>query len=171
VNGGGVRTTIPLDGMSRREITVANVYEMFPFSNTTYVYDLTYADLLKVLQYSMTSAGSSLFSGMVGIDCHFHNYSLTSLVKDGTVIYKDNKWTGDWASRSVTLAVSEYLATTQREDSYTGQKNPLIEWNGTSRLKSSYLVDNENAILVLKEEASASGGHLYIDTATHFIEE
>ena len=32
-----------------------------------------------------------------------------------------------------------------------------------------YGFDNENAVRVLREEAAASGGHLFIDTATHFI--
>jgi hypothetical protein len=69
----------------------------------------------------------------------------------------------------VTLAVSEYLATNQRVDSYTGLTNPLLEWNETPRLLFNELVDNENAILVLREEAAASGGLLSIDTATHYI--
>lgn len=169
VNGGGVRTQFPLDGQSRRNITVANIYEMFPFNNLTYVYKLTYEELLRVLEYSVTSAGESLFTSMTGIDCYFSNYAVSSLRKDGTVIYEKKKWTGDWASRTVTLAVSEYLATNQRVDSYTGLTNPLLEWNETPRLLFNELVDNENAILVLREEAAASGGLLSIDTATHYI--
>ena len=169
VNGGGVRTQFPLEGQSRRNITVANIYEMFPFNNLTYVYKLTYEELLRVLEYSVTSAGESLFTSMTGIDCYFSNYAVSSLRKDGTVIYEKKRWTGDWASRTVTLAVSEYLATNQRVDSYTGLTNPLLEWNETPRLLFNELVDNENAILVLREEAAASGGLLSIDTATHYI--
>ncbi|MBO7070221.1 MAG: bifunctional metallophosphatase/5'-nucleotidase, partial [Bacteroidales bacterium] len=37
VNGGGVRTSFPLNGQSRRNITVSNVFEIFPFNNTTYI--------------------------------------------------------------------------------------------------------------------------------------
>jgi 2',3'-cyclic-nucleotide 2'-phosphodiesterase (5'-nucleotidase family) len=177
VNGGGVRTYISLNGQSRRDITVANVYEMFPFNNTTYVYRLTYQELLRVFEYSMTSGGESLFTSMTGIDCYFtqKDYgtyttsAVHSLKKDGTVIYENGQWTGDWASRSITLAVSEYLATNQRVDYYTNLENPLLEWNETSRLLYNDLVDNENAIRVLREEAASSGGHLYIDTAPHFI--
>lgn len=177
VNGGGVRTYISLNGQSRRDITVANVYEMFPFNNTTYVYRLTYQELLRVFEYSMTSGGESLFTAMTGIDCYFTqtdygSYTTSavySLEKDGTVIYENGQWAGDWASRSVTLAVSEYLATNQRVDYYTNLENPLLEWNETSRLLYNDLVDNENAIRVLRSEAAASGGHLYIDTAPHFI--
>ena len=177
VNGGGVRTYITLDGQSRRDITVANVYEMFPFSNTTYVYRLTYDELLRVFEYSMTSGGESLFTSMTGIDCYYtvtdHGSYTTSAVhslkKDGTLIYEKGKWTGDWASRSVILSVSEYLATNQRVDYYTDLSNPLIDWNGTSRLLYNDLVDNESAIRILKEEAAVSGGLLSIDSATHYI--
>ena len=171
VNGGGVRTRFPLNGQPRRDITVANVYEMFPFNNTIYIYNITYAELLSLLRYSLTSGGSSLFTSMTGVDCHFANGTVLSLVKDGVVIYQNKKWTGDWSSRSLTLAVSEYLATTQRVDYGTGLPNPLIEWNETSRLLSNDLVDAENAVRVLRREASASGGHLYIDSATHYIQE
>ncbi|MCR5408439.1 MAG: 5'-nucleotidase C-terminal domain-containing protein [Bacteroidales bacterium] len=177
VNGGGVRTSLPLNGQSRRDITVANVYEMFPFNNPTYVYSITYAELLQVLDYSMTSGGESLFSRMTGIDCYFTaedhgtytTYAVKSLAKDGTVIYQNGTWTGDWASRKLVLAVSEYLAITERTDYYTNLPNPLIEWNSTPRLLANDLVDNENAVRVLRAEASASGGHLYVDTAAHFI--
>lgn len=177
VNGGGIRTNFPLNGASSRNITVANVYEMFPFSNAIYVYRLTYAELLAVFEFAMTSGGEGLFSRMTGIDCYYtetshgsySTYSVHSLRKDGTVIYQGGKWTGDWASRSVTLAVGEYLATYERTDYYTGLPNPLVGWNQTDRLVGNSLVDNDNAVLVLRSEAAASGGLLRIDTAPHFI--
>lgn len=177
VNGGGIRTSFPLDGQSRREITVANVYEMFPFGNPTYVYDITYAELLQVFQYSMTSGGQSLFTMMTGVDCYFteedhgsySTYAVRSLVKDGTVIYQKGSWTGDWASRRLRLAVSEYLAVTERTDYYTDIANPLVGWNSTPRLVSSDQVDNQAAVRVLRAESTSSGGLLYIDTKAHYM--
>ena len=169
VNGGGVRTSFPLNGQSRRNITVSNVFEIFPFQNTTYIYRITYADLLELFKYSMTSAGESLLTSMTGIDCYYtENNTVQSLRKDGTVIYQNGTWTGDWASRELTLAVSEYLATTERTDYYTDIANPLLEWNETSRLINHELIDDENAIRILRAEAAASGGLLYIDTSPHF---
>ena len=176
VNSGGVRTTFPLNGAATRDITVANVYEIFPFNNIVYVYDLSYAELLQVFEYSMTSGGRSLYTYMTGLDCRYTvtdygEYTTSevySLSKDGVVIYQAGKWTGDWADRRVTLAVSEYVATTARTDYYTNLPNPLIVWNLTSRLISSDMVDNENAIRVLRAEAAASGGLLSIDLDTHF---
>ncbi|MCR5351558.1 MAG: 5'-nucleotidase C-terminal domain-containing protein [Bacteroidales bacterium] len=169
VNSGGVRTSIPLDGQTRRDITVANIYEMFPFNNTTYVYQITYEDLLRLLEYAMTDRGQGLFSFMTGIDCYYRNGAVVSLVKDGATIYQNRKWVDDWASRSLLLSVSEFLATSARTDGQTGKTNPLLLWNRTPRLLSSDRVDNESAILVLKEEAAASGGHLFVDTEPHFI--
>ncbi|MCR5017915.1 MAG: 5'-nucleotidase C-terminal domain-containing protein [Bacteroidales bacterium] len=174
VNSGGVRTSFPLNGMSQRNITVSNVFEIFPFGNTTYIYRITYADLLELFKYAMTSGGGSLFSYMTGINCYYTgsngSYSVKSLRKDdGTLIYHNGNWTEDWASRELTLAVSEYLATTERTDYYTGRDNPLLQWNETDFLVNSDLVDNENAIRVLRAEAAASGGLLSIDTSAHFI--
>ena len=175
VNSGGVRTAFPLNGQPRRDITVADVYEMFPFNNTTYVYRITYAELLQLLEYSMTSRGQSLFSFMTGIDCHYSGqsspYRVRSLEKDGEVFYRDGEWIGGRASETVILAVSEFLATTQRVDGPTGLGNPLPEWNKSSRLIERNLVDNENAIRVLKAEAALSGGRLRIDTSPHFIKD
>ena len=177
VNAGGIRTAFPLEGKPSRNITVANVFELFPFSNATYVYRITYTDLLRLLEYAMTSGGESLFSRMTGIDCYYteinhgsySTYAVQSLRKDGTVIYQNGNWTGGWASRSLTLAVSEYLAITERTDYYTNLPNPLIGWNSTERLLSCDLVDNVCAVGVLRAEAAASGGLLSIDTKPHFI--
>lgn len=79
------------------------------------------------------------------------------------------QWTADWKSRTLILAVSEYLATSVRTDRDTQLENPLPEWNNTARLLSNSDVDNENAVRVLREEAKASGGHLYIDNKPYFI--
>ena len=174
VNSGGVRTTFPLNGKPRRDITVADIYEMFPFGNATYVYSITYAELLQLLEYSLTGSGQSLFSFMTGINCCYTGasspYTVQSLEKDGTIIYRDGEWTSGWASKNVVLAVSEFLATTQRVDGTAGLSNPLLEWNDSPRLLSRGLVDNENAVRVLREEAALSGGKLHVDTAPHFIQ-
>lgn len=183
VNKGSVRTYFSLNGHPRRDITVSNVYDIFPFGNSIYVYQLTYAELLRIFEYAMTSRGQSIFSCMTGLDCHFsqseeklnasgkpyRKYAVLSLVKDGVTIYRDGRWTGNWASRTLTLAVSDYIATTQREDTYNHLVNPLPEWNDTPRLKSNNLVDNESAIKVLRAEAAGAGGHLTLDTVPHFI--
>lgn len=175
VNNGGVRTSFPLDGAAQRNITVSNVYEMFPFDNLIYVYELTYADFLMLMEYAMTIQGAMLLSRMVGIDCYLtvnadESYTLHSLVKDGTTVYADGQWTGGWANRTLRVAVSQFVATSDRVDKSTGLHNPLIAWNDTPRLKSKSRVDNENAVRILTEEAHRHGGLLTVDVAPHFIE-
>ena len=177
INAGGIRTSIPLGGSPQRNITVADIYEIFPFGNHIYVYDISWAELLQVFEYSMTSGGSSMFSYMTGVDCRFTStdhgtystYAVRSLSKDGILVYDQGRWTDDWADRRVRIATSEYLATTERTDYYTDIPNPLPLWNGTSRLVDCSLVDNESAVRVLRAEAAASGGRLEIDTAPHMI--
>lgn len=174
VNNGGVRTAFPLHGAKTRDITVSNIYEMFPFNNLIYVYELTYADLLQLMEYSMTKSGAMLLSRMVGIDCYItvnagESYTLRSLVKDGTTIYADGHWTDGWADRTVRVAVSQFVATGDRVDKATGLHNPLVKWNDTPRLKSKDHVDNESAVRILTEEAQRNNGLITVDVAPHFI--
>ena len=182
LNSTSIRTYFSLDGQPSRNITVANVYDMFPFGNPIYVFRITYAELLQLFEYSMTGSGKILLTQMTGIDCHFtgtehtssagstyYEYAVHSLVKNGTTIYQNGQWTSDWPSRTLTVAVSEYVATTDREDRYTHLHNPFVEWCKTSRLISNNLIDNENAISVLTAEAEANNGLLSIDTRPHFI--
>ena len=174
VNNGGVRTAFPLHGAKTRDITVSNIYEMFPFDNLIYVYEITYADLLQLMEYAMTKTGAMLLSRMVGIDCYItvnadESYTLRSMVKDGTTIYADGRWTEGWPERTVRVAVSQFVATGDRVDKATGRHNPLVKWNNTARLKSKDHVDNENAVHILTEEARRNNGLISIDTAPHFI--
>ncbi len=178
VNAGGIRTSYQLESAERKDITVANVYEMFPFDNLVYVYELTYDDLLRVFNYAMTADGKTIVSMVTGIDCYFTGkkkdkgktlYAVKSLVKDGTTIFADGVWAEGWQNRTVTVAIQVYMATTDRVDNRTGMHNPFVGWNPTERLKSQSLVDNENAVRVLKEEAARNGGHLHVDTTPHLI--
>ena len=182
LNRTSIRTHFPLDGQPTRNITVSNIYDMFPFGNQIYVFRITYAELLQLFEYSMTSSGKILLTQMTGIDCHFtstektsssgstyHQYAVHTLVKDGTTIYQEGKWTSDWPSRSLTVATTSYVATTDREDHHTHLHNPLVEWCETPRLIANDLIDNENALRVLTAEAETNNGLLSIDTRPHFI--
>ena len=178
VNAGGIRTAFTLDGAEKMDITVANIYEMFPFDNLVYVYEITYEDLLRVFNYAMTADGKTIVSMVTGIDCYFTSqknekgknlYAVKSLVKDGTTIFADGMWTEGWQNRTVTVAVQVYMATTDRVDNRTQMHNPFVQWNTTDRLKSQSQIDNENAVRILKDESSQNAGHLHLDTTTHLI--
>jgi len=182
INSTGVRKYFTLGSASQRNITVADVYEMFPFDNLVYVFNLTYEDLLTVFEYSMTSNGKNLISRVSGIDCEFTKeqkysvnnkpyteYAVYAIKKDGVTIWQEGVWTEGWKDRTLKVALGEFLVVTERDDSYSGKKNPFNEWKDTDRLITADLVDNEGAVRVLKEEASANGGHLSLDKAPHFI--
>lgn len=52
-------------------MTLSDLYTLFPFSNRIYCFELTYEELLKLLDYAMTESGAGLFSLMTGIDCYY----------------------------------------------------------------------------------------------------
>ena len=182
VNSGGVRTSFVLNGAPTRDITISNIYDIFPFGNNLYLYQITYAELLQLFDYALTNGGHGLLSRVTGIDCYFtkkenvsdkdnnyYTYAVHSLVKDGITIYENGTWTDDWASRTLKVVTNNFTATTDRVDSYTNMHNPMVSWNDTPRLIISNIVDNENALRVLKAEAVANEGLLSIDAKPHFI--
>ena len=159
-NNGGIRTSFPIpDGQEYRTITASDIYTISPFCNAIYKYELTYAELLEVLEYSQ-AGGRSLGLRMSGIDCYLSNGTVNALVMNGELIYQNGEWVDDWAEKTVTVATNEYVATSN---------TPFKTWNSTDKLVSFDTVDNEGAIAALKEEAAASGGYLYVDPNPHFI--
>ena len=168
INSGGIRAdfTIPA-GEDKRVITVADVYTMLPFDNKIYCFELTYPEFLTLLQYSLTRSGRTLLSYMYGVDCYFTGLTVNAIVKDGAPIYVDGKWQNGAENGKIKVAVSEFIATSDRVSD--GMSNPLCSWVNTDRLISSHTTDNEGALDVLKGEAEKSGGPLYIDTKPHCI--
>ncbi len=167
VNSGGVRTEFRTGSGGTREITASDVYELFPFSNKVYCYELTGEELLMLFRYSLADGGSSLLSRMTGIDCYYSGTSVNALVLDGEPLYAYGRWAPGAQTRKFRVAVSDYVATSNRNNG--GMDNPLIAWSDTARLVSSELVDNEAALAVLRAEAAENGGQLYIDTHSYYI--
>ena len=169
VNAGGIRMDITLlEGQEKRGITRSDIYAMFPFENALYCYELTYEDLLTLLQYSLTDNGRRVFSRIDGIDCYFSEEKVNAIVTaDGETVYANGEWKDDWRERTLLVCVSEYLATTDRPSGDV--HNPLLEWNETERLLSSDTIDIEAALALLSDEAANNGGHLFIDERPHYI--
>ena len=167
VNRGGIRTefTIP-EGAEKLNITLSDVYMMFPFGNPVYRYDVTYADLLEAVRYSLTSNGKGLLTYVTGIDIYYEGATVNALVKDGTLIYQNGEWVDGWDEKTVSIAVDEYVATNNRESEIG--PNPLIAWNDTEKLVSGLTIDNEGALKVLREESQQNDGYLYIDAQQHY---
>ena len=168
INKGGLRAEFKIpEGASERNITVSDIYTMFPFGEPIYRYEVTYDELLDAVEYSLTSGGKGLLSYVTGIDTYYEGKTVNALVKDGTLIYQNGEWIDGWDKKSVSIATNEYTATNNRVTD--GISNPMVEWNETDKLVSDLLVDNENAVNVLREESEENGGYLYIDDKPHYI--
>ena len=167
-NVGGLRKDIVVDG-DRRIIKASDVYEMFPFDETLYVYEITYEELLEALKYSLTKQGKTLLSRISGIKCYFTGESVNAIeTADGNVIYVDGKWKGDWKDRKLRLAASEYVATTQRET--VDARNPLCDWNNTDKLLENNRIITDIAFEVLRKESAENNGHLVIEDTAYYLE-
>lgn len=180
-NAGGLRANLMIpEGEDRRIITLKDMYDMLPFDDGLYCYELTYEELLEVFKYSLTGRGRALMTLMCGMDCYFiedpnddrsdgrkyRRNILDALVKDGELIYRDGKWKDGWKDRKVKLVVSEFTALTDRESE--GLHNPLCGYNETDHL-ISYDTPTRNTVLeVLTREAEENGGLMRIDTEPHF---
>lgn len=71
VNAHGLRTDFLPSDNGRKYISVADVFRIYPFDNTIYLYELSYDEFITVLSYAMTEEGSGLLTNMTGIDCYY----------------------------------------------------------------------------------------------------
>ena len=155
-NTGGIRTSFYVNG-GRRTITKGDIYTIAPFGNLLYVYEVTYAQLLELLEYG-TYSGLKL--RMSGIDCYYSGRSVTALVEDGVCIYKDGKWLNGMQTEKIRVSANEFIA--------TSSGTPFYELNSTC-LVDHTMVDNESFIRVLEQERDNGDGFLYVDPNPHYI--
>ena len=169
VNSGGLRVEFPVDSVKgERNISLSDIYTMFPFDNRIYLFELTYEDLLTALEYGLSSAGSRLVSEVSGVSCYYSGNEVNAIVnRDGEVVYAYGTWKNDWRTRTLTVSVNEYIVSTNRTEG--NLSNPFCTWKNTDRLLACDEIDNVVAKEVLELEAGANGGYLSIDTEPHFI--
>ena len=169
INGGGVRTGFPLeDGAPFRNITVSDVYTMFPFGNRICGLELTWEEVLELLTYSLADKETrALITVVSGLDCYFTDTEVNAIVCDGRTIYANGTWYASPEER-VRVAVSDYLTTS--DVVVGGKSNPLIAWAASDRLVEMAEVDSEAALEVLRAEAAAGDGRLVVDGVTHYVE-
>lgn len=170
VNRGGVRYDFNIpEGESKKDVSLGELYSTYPFGDELYKYEITYDDLFTILSYSLKDEDKKSITSLTGIiDCYYIGEEIQALVKDGELIYYHGEWIGDWKDKTLFLATNDFVATSELE--FQGIRNPLIEWNKTSRLVEHDKIDIDCAIEILVEEAIANDGLLYIDTKPHFIE-
>lgn len=180
INRYGIRYSLYIDeGEDRRTVTKLDLFTMLPFDDRMYVYEITYAELLDVFDFSMNGRGYSLLTCMSGIDCYFKDdpeddgsrgYMDTvvdALVKDGDPIYHDGEWKDGWENKKLKIVVPDFAA--EAENNNGGTENPFLKYNETDRLISRDRYLRNSVIEVLEDEAAANEGHLNVDTKPHFI--
>ena len=155
-NTGGIRTSFYVNG-GRRTITKGDIYTIAPFGNLLYVYEVTYAQLLELLEYG-TYSGLKL--RMSGIDCYYSGRSVTALVEDGVCIYKDGKWLNEMQTKKIRVSANEFIATSSGTPFYALNSTCLVDHT---------MVDNESFIRVLEQERDNGDGFLYVDPNAHYI--
>ncbi len=147
-NSGGIRTTFKLPrGADSRDITVGDIYTMMPFDNHLYVYRVTYAELFEAIR-------KDTLNYIYGVDWYPN-----ALVVNGTCIYKDGVWLGDWGNREVLVSVNEYVATIN---------TIYLGWADAGKLIDdvSY-IDNLTMIDALREVSAENNGYIPTDSENH----
>ena len=124
----------------------------FPFDNAIYCYEITGEELLQVFEYSLASAGKGLISQVIGIDCYFTDRTVNALVtQDGKAIYVNGEWAGGWKDKTFTVAISDYMATTDRssgsrtDNSKTGTSSKTA--SGSQKGNAPQTGDTNNLLL------------------------
>lgn len=167
-NQGGVRYDFIIpENETRRDVTLGDIYSNYPFENKIYKYNLTYEELLQVLNYALKDESSKAICSVVGIDCYFEDDEVNALVKDEVLIYQNGIWKDGWKTKKLTVATNEYVGVT--DEVFKDTHNPLVGWNDTSKLTIAEKVDVEYAVEVLTKEAAGNDGFLFIDVTPHFI--
>ena len=155
------------EGEDRRTVTQADIYTLFPFEATIVLYELTMQDLLEVFDYALTQDGYGLLSMMSGITCYYTGRTVNALIKDGVPLYVHGTWLDGHENDTVTVAVQDYIATSNRTKD--GMDNPLYLWYGTDRMITDEIPTQTNYIRLLQEEAAANDGHLTVSDECWFI--
>ncbi len=173
-NNGGIRTTFTIpEGQTQRTITAGDIYQINPFCNYWYIYEITgaelaqqlingfegmgnYGDQMSGLTFTYTQTeksggdSSSRAGGPGGPSKTSYDYTIESItLSDGTSV--DPKDT----STTYKVCISNYSATL--EGSVFENKEPLYP-------ATEAPIDNVTIISLLREEGEKNGGLLSVDT-------
>lgn len=175
-NNGGIRTSLSIaEGESARVITAGDIYQINPFCNAWYIYEVTGAELKQQLINGFTNMGNygDQMSGLTftytqtekessgeeekggpaggpgGGSRKSYDYEILSItLSDGTVVDPDDDET-------------TYLVCTS---SYSGTLKGGVFENKTPLFPIAEApVDNVTIIELLREEAAENDGHISVD--------
>ena len=150
----------------KRDITVNDIYTMFPYGNRLSKFQLTYEDFMKALEYAMTGEGAKYFSFMSGPEVYFTDQKVNAILKDGKVLYENGKWNIDETKETITVCLLDFAAKKSAPDQ--GIDNPFIVWISTDRLLDSTVIDQEGAEKALRKIAGENNGLIPVDKTSYF---
>ena len=173
-NTGGIRADLlKEEGAETRDITVADIYTISPFGNRVLVYAVTGQQLAQQIEntvkfesetsdttiYGYTNFGDQFAGISVTYEREGAGIKVVSIVTDeGEVIdVNDNE-------KTYNVAINEYCATLTFEgiDSVFKTLTPIAS-------EEDIIVDNESAIVALREHRDTVGLEIELDTAASLV--
>ena len=159
-NMGALRTGILLNGAASREVSAADIYTAYPFDNDLCVYEISYGELLGLLDATLNGGAGARLT-MSGIDCYYSGTNVTRLVSaGGEVIYDRGVWAEGWQESTLTVSVNAYVS--------DFGSLPFSKWKKEGR---EMTLGTEKYIIVAALEAYGAGGIYPVDTRPHLINE
>ena len=180
-NNGGIRTSLSIaEGESRRVITAGDIYQINPFCNAWYIYEVTGAELAQQLKLGFTNMGNygDQMSGLTFTYTQTEKESSGEEEKGGPASGPGGPGGGrgksyDYEILSITLSdgtvvdpddtETTYLVCTS---SYSGTLKGGVFENKTPLYPVSEApIDNVTIIELLRKEAGENGGYITVDTS------
>ena len=162
----GLKTDFTVEPGSTRDITVNDIYTMFPYGNRFSKFRLTCEEFMKVLEYAMTGEGAKYFTFMSGPEVYFTDQTVNAIIRDGKVLYENGKWNIDAKKETITVCLLDFAAKKSAPDQ--GVDNPFIVWMSTDRLLDSTIIDHEGAEKALRKIAAENNGLIPADKTSYF---
>lgn len=175
-NNGGIRTSLKIEeGETQRLVTSADIYQINPFCNSWYIYELTGAELCQQLVNGFTNMGNygDQMSGLTFTYTRTEKESSGSDErKGGPGMPGGNRKSYDYTILSITLSDGREVDLSDTEttylvctSSYSGTLKGGVFENKTPVFPITEApVDNLTIIELLREEAQSSGGLISVDT-------
>ncbi len=159
INEHGIRSSFYIDKVrQRKDVTAADLMAAIPFTNIMYIYEVTGEELKELMEFVMDPdiAQKYLFSGLI---CHAHGRKVTSLEKDGIVLYENGSWIDHSDTKIYRVSINEYCANLRN--------TPFETWEKEGKLIEA--LEYEQDVVIRTFEEQAAGGLYETDMEPHLI--
>lgn len=161
-NNGGIRTEFAFEG-AERMMTVGDIYTIAPFANTLPTFDVSYEKLKEIIEFAVGGKATGLALRMGGATAYYDNKgNVTTLFVGNRLCYNNNEWVEN-KDNTVRVCTNEYIATSSGTPFASMTSNE-------AKNQTAVKTDNEEFIAVLKREAAANNGKLFVNTQPTLVE-